>query len=78
MGFIFEKVIEAELFQFLHCWRSWSPGSISPGDCKISVDENLWPCTITYLLTYLLTPYSRVLLEKITGFAANQEIPHIL
>jgi hypothetical protein len=32
----------------------------------------------TYLLTYLLTPWSRVLLEKLTGFAANQEIPHIL
>ena len=33
---------------------------------------------LTYLLTYLLTPWSRVLLEKLTGFAANQEIPHIL
>ena len=30
------------------------------------------------LLTYLLTPCSRVLLEKLTGFAANQEIPRIL
>ena len=29
-------------------------------------------------LTYLLTPWSRVLLEKLTGFAANQEIPRIL
>ena len=26
----------------------------------------------------LLTPCSTVLLEKLTGFAANQEIPHIL
>jgi hypothetical protein len=33
---------------------------------------------IHYLLTYLLTPCSRVLLEKLTGFAANQEIPRIL
>ena len=33
---------------------------------------------ITYLLTSLLTPWSRVLLEKLTGFAANQEIPRIL
>ena len=33
----------------------------------------------TYItLTYLLTPWSRVLLEKLTGFAANQEIPRIL
>ena len=31
----------------------------------------------TYLLTYLLTPWSRVLLEKLTGSAASQEIPHI-
>ena len=30
------------------------------------------------LLTYLLTPWSRVLLEKLSGFAANQEIPRIL
>jgi hypothetical protein len=28
--------------------------------------------------TYLLIPRSRVLLDKLTGFAANQEIPHIL
>ena len=28
--------------------------------------------------TYLLTPRSTVLLEKLTGFAANQEIPRIL
>ena len=30
------------------------------------------------ILTYLLTPWSRVLLEKLPGFAANQEIPRIL
>ena len=29
-------------------------------------------------LTYLLTPWSTVLIEKLTGFAANQEIPRIL
>ena len=31
-----------------------------------------------HFLYYLLTPWSRVLLEKLTGFAANQEIPSIL
>ena len=31
-----------------------------------------------YLVTYLLTPWSRVPLQKLTGFAANQEIPRIL
>ena len=30
------------------------------------------------LCTYLVTPWSRVLLEKPTGFAANQEIPRTL
>ena len=29
------------------------------------------------LLTYLLTPWSRVLFEKLTGSAASQEIPRI-
>ena len=33
--------------------------------------------TLTYLLTYLLTTCSRVLLEKLTGSAATQEIPRI-
>ena len=33
---------------------------------------------ITYSLTHSLTPWSRVLLEKLTGFAVNQEIPRIL
>ena len=37
-----------------------------------------WNELLTYLLTYLLTPWSRVLLEKLTGFAAGQEIPRIL
>ena len=32
---------------------------------------------VTNLLTYLLTPRSRVLLEKLTGSAASQEIPRI-
>ena len=34
----------------------------------VSVEQN----------TYLLTPWSRVFLEKLTAFAANQEIPRIL
>jgi len=40
--------------------------------------ETPYPRTLlTYLLTYLLTPWSRVLLEKLTGSAASQEIPRI-
>ena len=38
----------------------------------------MWHRVTWYLLTHLLTPWSRVLLEKLTGFAANQEIPRIL
>jgi hypothetical protein len=32
---------------------------------------------ISHLLTYLLTPWSRAHLEKLTGLAASQEIPRI-
>jgi hypothetical protein len=38
-----------------------------------NVQAHYW--CLTY---YLLTPWSRVLLEKLTGFAASQEIPCIL
>ena len=34
--------------------------------------------SLSLSITCLLTPWSRVLLEKLTGFAANQEIPRIL
>ena len=34
-------------------------------------------CTASNLYTSLLTPWSRVLLEKLTGSAASQEIPRI-
>ena len=56
---------------------------ISSGDhllvCGQCTSHSIHSVTIhTYLLTYLLTPCSRVLLEKLTDFAANQEIPRIL
>ena len=43
-----------------------------------SLDYNSQIYFKQYLLTYLLTPWSRVLLEKLTGLAANQETPRIL
>ena len=43
---------------------------------RLSGDKFNVPCN--YLLTYLLTPRSRVLLEKLTGSAASQEIPRTL
>ena len=36
------------------------------------------PHAIACVTTYLLTPRRRVLLEKLTGYAASQEIPRIL
>ena len=41
-------------------------------------NNRLYILHITYLLTYLLTPWSKILLEKLTGSAASQEIPRIL
>ena len=46
------------------------------GECK--TNSSCSHMKDTYLLTYLLTPWSTVLLEKLTGFAANQEILRIL
>ena len=34
--------------------------------------------TVTYLLTYLLTPWSRVLLEKLTGLQLVKKFPAFL
>jgi hypothetical protein len=45
---------------------------------KLKQTQILTYYLLNYLLTYLLTPCSRVLLEKLTGFTANQEIPRIL
>ena len=44
----------------------------------IAIDCTSFLLFYHYLFTYLLTPWSRVLLEKLTGFAANQEFPSIL
>ena len=44
---------------------------------RISVTLECLDSYENYLLTYLLTPWSRVLLEKLTGSAASQEIPRI-
>ena len=45
---------------------------------EISYYESLSQTFRQLLLIYLFTPWSRVLLEKLTSFAANQEIPRIL
>ena len=45
---------------------------------KIGVSKNTTHRHTQLLITYLLTAWKRVLLEKLTGFAANQEIPRTL
>ena len=46
---------------------------------KVTLSSSQTQIYTVYLkCTYLLTPWSRVLLKKLTGFAANQEIPRIL
>jgi hypothetical protein len=43
----------------------------------IPQNKAIWASCWTVQKNYLLTPWSRVLLEKLTGFAASQEIPRI-
>ena len=55
-------------------WKDYGTSPWRPGfrkNYRTSVFEGLKN------ITYLLTPWSRVLLEKLTGSAASQEIPHI-
>ena len=44
--------------------------------CSVFLYKCNWN-TFSFFLTYLLTPWSRVLLENLTGPAASQEIPRI-
>ena len=43
----------------------------------MSRDQNAGRSRSTHILTYLLTPWSRDPLEKLTGSAASQETPRI-
>jgi hypothetical protein len=62
LSFFFFTILHAKIFWF------WAP--------KFSYSQHT--NFITSLLNYLLTPWSRVLLEKLTvNFAASQEIPRI-
>jgi len=50
-------------------------GFVAPGEKKSIF--NTISSYIYVALTYLLTPWSTVLLEKLAGSAASQEIPRI-
>ena len=67
-------------FRFLQAiCKGWEEGvsliNLAPGICH---GFQVLQYKVLRLLTYLLTPWSRVLLEKLTGSAASQEIPRIL
>ena len=57
-------VLRKLFFEHVSLWKITTPSKSIP--------------LLVFQLTYLLTAWSRVLLEKLTGFAANQEIPRIL
>ena len=59
--------------------NSWF-NSIRTTTCSGKPDSDIWIFKTKKQevnTTYVLTPWSRVLLEKLTGSAASQEIPHI-
>ena len=58
-------------------WR-WRRMEITWKDCVRNEEALRRVQEEKYILTYLLTAWSRALLEKLTGFAASQEIPCIL
>ena len=55
----------------------WTKFQLRIYECHLSQHTSLQICYLS-TLTYLLTPWTRVLLEKLTGFASNQETPRIL
>ena len=64
-------------------WNTFTYPEESLRTYENEVRSKRWQCVTQFsnchiILTYLLTPWSRVLLEKLTGFAANQEIYRIL
>ena len=62
--------------QIIYCWgMGWF---ISYGNLVNPLHTQLAAALSICTASLLLTPWSRVLLEKLIGFAANQEIPHIL
>ena len=56
-----------------HQIKSISPSNLHSGILEAVENSKI----IKSVYTYLLAPRSRVLLEKLTGSAASQEIPHI-
>jgi hypothetical protein len=77
------SILNLEMNQsiFIEIFSSFLDSTISFGSYKRIHTSSLFKTrtkTLSIILSYLLTPWSRFLLEKLTGFAAGQEIPHIL
>ena len=73
MLYLYECIVNSHLTQKISCFKYQDT---TRTDVIINgVDLNIYAVQQD---TSLLTPWSRVLLEKLTGFAANQEIPRIL
>ena len=80
--FTFDKIVSV-IFAFLVVKQRRFVVSYNFGKTYLSHlhGSNSQRRTVYYVVLYyiyLLTPWSRVLLEKLTAFAANQEIPRIL
>ena len=73
-GTVFRDLMQSALLDRYPTFRRKAVGNL------LFKGEELEPCTLNMAAagSYLLAPWSRVLLEKLTGFAANQEIPRIL
>ena len=76
--FFLFSFVTSVFFMFFCCACNWSyPFCVRNLIIYNWINNNITHLHL-YLITYLLTPRSRVLLEKLTGFAADQEIPRIL
>ena len=66
------------------CWTVWRSNPVrlnilfSSSNVRRRSQAHPSSSSMAYLLTYSLTPWNRILFEKLTGSAASQEIPRIL
>jgi hypothetical protein len=63
----------SDIYSGLISLQNWSLPYLVNNFPLMVQDDMSWRCS----LNYLLTPWSRVLLEKLTGSATSQEIPRI-
>ena len=77
------KILSGDRSEFINLSKIPKLFSIfyASDDGEIHSEKKSCFCTFStvdlYLITFLLTPWSTVLLEKLTGSAASQEIPRI-